>query len=97
VGNVEGLLQQAEPGSRPGRERLLLRVGVVGVRLPVLQASRVAVPGAGLLIFTTDGIANGFDQLLDSRIRPQPLADQILARHSKRTDDALVLVACFER
>jgi len=93
VGNVEGLLLRAEPDSRAGAERLLQRVGVVGVRLPSLQASSVAVPGAGLLIFATDGIATGFERIIDARTPPQQLADQILARHSKGTDDALVLVA----
>ncbi len=97
VGNVEGLLLQAGTGSRPGAERLLQRVGVVGVRLPSLQASSVAVPGAGLLIFATDGIATGFERDIESRSPPQSLADQILARHSKRTDDALVLVARLGR
>src|SRR5207245_2919075 len=82
---------------RPGAGRLLERVGVVGVRLPALLASSVAVPGAGLLIFATDGIATGFDRDIDHRTGPQPLADQILARHSKGTDDALVLVARLGR
>ena len=97
VGNVEGLLFQAGTASCPSAERLLQRVGVVGVRLPSLQASSVAVPGAGLLIFATDGIATGFERDIESRSPPQSLADQILARHSKRTDDALVLVARLGR
>ncbi|OLC54645.1 MAG: hypothetical protein AUH92_03550 [Acidobacteria bacterium 13_1_40CM_4_69_4] len=95
IGNVEGILLQARR-DRPGPDRLLQRVGVVGVRLPVLQESTVAVPGAGLLIFATDGIGSGFDRGLDARIPPQLLADQILERHSKGTDDALVLVARLE-
>ena len=97
VGNVEGLLLQAGPGGRPGAERLLQRVGAVGVRLPTLRTSSIAVPGAGLLIFATDGIATGFDRDIDARTGPQALADRILARHSKGTDDALVLVARLGR
>src|SRR3989442_478951 len=93
VGNVEGLLLRPDSDKRPVPERLLLRLGVVGARLPGLQEARVEVPGTGVLIFTTDGIASGFELGLDPRVRPQPLADQILARHSRGTDDALVLVA----
>lgn len=93
VGNVEGLLLRARDGARPERERLVLRGGVVGGRLPVLQASTVAVPRDGLLIFATDGIATGFEQDLEARGSPQALADRILARHSRGADDALVLVA----
>ena len=95
VGNVEGLLIQAGAGTRPGPERLLLRGGAVGVRLPALRASRIGVPGSGLLVFATDGITNGFDQGLDAKSPAQSLADQIMARHCRGTDDALVLVARF--
>lgn len=93
VGNVEGLLLKAGPGRHPERERLVLRRGVVGDRLPALQASTVAVPREALLILATDGIADDFDQSLESRAAPQVLADGILARHSRDADDALVLVA----
>jgi len=95
VGNVEGLLIQAGAKVRPNPERLLLRGGAVGVRLPPLQTSRIGVPGTGLLVFATDGITNGFDQGLDARSPAQSLADQIMARHCRGTDDALVLVARF--
>jgi hypothetical protein len=93
VGNVEGVLLHPGSGTHANRQRLLLRGGAVGVRLPALQALKTSVPFAGLLIFATDGIAGGFDQGLDASGRPQVLADQILARHSRATDDAMVLVA----
>jgi len=97
VGNVEGLLLIAGPGKRPQRERLVLRRGVVGDRLPALQASIVAVPREGLLVFATDGIGGGFDQGLETRADPQSQADGILARHSRTADDSLVLVARLGR
>ena len=93
VGNVEGLLLQKAGGASPSIHRLVLRGGVVGVRLPALQVSQVAVEEEGLLILATDGIAGGFDQKLDSSERPRILADRILARHARDTDDAMVLVA----
>ncbi|HEV8702673.1 MAG TPA: SpoIIE family protein phosphatase [Candidatus Polarisedimenticolia bacterium] len=97
VGNVEGLLLKEGSGSRPDRERLVLRHGVVGDRLPALQASTVPVPGEGILILATDGIADGFDQSVEMRAAAQPQADGILARHSRDADDALVLVARLGR
>lgn len=97
VGNVEGLLLKDGSGRRPERERLVLRRGVVGDRLPALQASTVAVPREGLLVFATDGITDGFEQGLETRAAPQSLADRILARHSRDADDALVLVARLGR
>jgi phosphoserine phosphatase RsbX len=97
VGNVEGILLKNGAGRRPERERLVLRRGVVGDRLPALQVSTVAVPQEGLLVFATDGIGDGYDQELETRAAPQSQADGILARHSREADDALVLVARLGR
>jgi len=97
VGNVEGVLVIAGPGRQAERERLVLRRGVVGDRLPALQASIVAVPREGLLVFATDGIGDGFDRGLETRAAPQSQADGILARHARDADDALVLVARLGR
>ena len=97
VGNVEGILLKNGDGKRPERERLVLRRGVVGDRLPALQVSLVAVPRQGLLVFATDGIGDGFEQGLETRAAPQSQADGILARYSRDADDALVLVARLGR
>src|SRR6266568_4513859 len=43
VGNVEGILLQADPAGNPGYEYLTLRSGVVGTRLPMLHAAIVPV------------------------------------------------------
>jgi serine phosphatase RsbU (regulator of sigma subunit) len=94
VGNVEGLLLRAQPTVTPRRESLLLRGGVVGVHLPALSASIIPVMRGDTLIFATDGIRNDF-VLAPFALRepPQPLADYILGRWGRGTDDALVLVA----
>ncbi len=95
VGNVEGLLLRADHAS-PQRESLLLRAGVLGHQLPPLQAAMVPVAAGDTLIFTTDGIRGGFNSVAPFvRNPPQQVADQILARDSKGTDDSLVLVARY--
>jgi len=96
VGNVEGLLLQANGGAAPASHRLVLRGGVVGVRLPTLLVTPVVVAGTGLLVLATDGIAGDFDKELALSGRPEPMADQILARHSRSADDAMVLIARLE-
>ena len=96
VGNVEGLVMSANGGSVPPSHRLVMRGGVVGVRLPALLVSPVAVERTGLLILATDGIASGFEQGLDPSQLPKTVADRILADHSRGTDDAMVLVARLE-
>ncbi len=96
VGNVEGVLLHANGGATLASHRLVLRGGVVGVRLPALLVTPVVVAGTGLLVLATDGIEGGFDKGLFLSGRPEPLAAQILARHSRNTDDAMVLVARLE-
>src|SRR2546425_1952144 len=95
VGNVEGILLQADPAGNPGYEYLTLRSGVVGTRLPLLQAAIVPVKRGDTLIFATDGIRTEFAQRLARGAEPQRMADGILAQYAKGTDDALVLVARY--
>jgi serine phosphatase RsbU (regulator of sigma subunit) len=97
VGNVEGLLLPANGAGGGGRARgsLVTRGGIVGSELPRLQPHTLTVEPGDLLIFATDGIREGFADGLRADATPQQLADQILARHGRGTDDALVLVARY--
>jgi negative regulator of sigma-B (phosphoserine phosphatase) len=92
VGNVEGSLFRDCPGSRPERDSLILRGGVVGYRLPPLQPSVVTVGEGDLLVLATDGIAAySLDGLRMTEL-PKRIASDILGRFARDTDDALVLV-----
>jgi len=82
VGNVEGVLLYADGGGRRGRERLV-------------RAEVLAVAPGDTLILATDGVHSGFADDLTVDAPPQQLADQILTRCGKSTDDALVLVARY--
>ena len=95
VGNVEGLLIRGHSGSAPTRESLLLRGGVVGYQLPHLYATVIPVASGDLLVFATDGIRQDFGEHLSTADAPQHVADRILAKCGKGTDDALVLVVSF--
>jgi phosphoserine phosphatase RsbX len=95
VGNVEGLLLRADVRDSPAREAILLRGGVVGYQLPSLRASMLPIRRGDTLVVATDGIRDGFAEGLPLRDPPQQIADRILARFGKDTDDALVLVARF--
>ena len=95
VGNVEGVLLYADGGGRRGRERLVTRGGIVGSELPPLRAEVLAVAPGDTLVLATDGVHSGFADDLTVDAPPQQLADQILKRCGKSTDDALVLVARY--
>jgi negative regulator of sigma-B (phosphoserine phosphatase) len=97
VGNVDGRLLRIF-GMPPSRETLSTRGGVVGYQLPPLRVYRLTLNAGDLLIFTTDGINSGYGKQFlaaDPLLRHQPvqdIADRILTRFGKTTDDAVVLV-----
>jgi serine/threonine protein phosphatase PrpC len=95
VGNVEGVLLRAHPETRPDRESLVTVPGIVGSELPRLRVTATPVSPGDTLILASDGVRSGFTDAIPRDAPPQQLADQILARHSKGTDDALVLVARY--
>ncbi|MBI4509556.1 MAG: SpoIIE family protein phosphatase [Deltaproteobacteria bacterium] len=91
VGNVEGVLLRPIPR----REWMPLRAGVVGYRVPTLHPAAVPIARGDVLILVTDGIRHGFTEGLDLRAPPSEVADHILSRDFRGTDDALVLVARY--
>jgi len=93
VGNVAGVLARADAGGGAQQELLLLRGGVVGQKLPHLQPALLTTAAGDTLLLATDGVRSDFADSLAPGLSPQQLADRILARHGKDTDDALVLVA----
>ena len=95
VGNVEGTLLYGDGAQRRGRATLITRGGIVGSELPRLHPETLRVTPGDTLILATDGIRETFAEGLPVEATPQQLADHILARHGKGTDDALVLVARF--
>jgi negative regulator of sigma-B (phosphoserine phosphatase) len=92
IGNVAALLLHADDRGRIQREHVLMRNGVVGHRLPPLRSAIHPVRRDDLLIFATDGVREGFEKSVRFSAPPQEIADHILARYGKVTDDALVLV-----
>jgi phosphoserine phosphatase RsbX len=95
VGNVEGLLHHAHWAERSARDSLVTRGGIVGSDLPAVQAAVVPVEAGDTLVFATDGIRSGFADDISVSEDPQRLADHVLSRYGKGTDDALVLVARY--
>ncbi|TAK99671.1 MAG: stage II sporulation protein E (SpoIIE) [Verrucomicrobia bacterium] len=95
VGNVEAARIRPGDETHAPAERVLLRSGIVGYRLPELHTSSQFVTPGDLLVFATDGINAGFTKNLPTSDTPQKIADTILERHFKGTDDALVLVVRY--
>jgi serine phosphatase RsbU (regulator of sigma subunit) len=95
VGNVEALVVRADSRSKTHADRVVLRSGLVGFQLPELRVSTVPIEPGDLVVFATDGIAAGFSEGLAAGEPEQKLADDIVERHFKGTDDALALVVRY--
>lgn len=92
VGNVEGVIRHVLPTDSP-TEYITMRGGIVGYRIPALQSSFLRLRDGDTLVMATDGIAGDFVRIIDLPHPPEVLANCILGRYAKPTDDALVLVA----
>jgi negative regulator of sigma-B (phosphoserine phosphatase) len=95
VGNVAGALQRAGGPAGAPPERLRPRRGVVGYQLPALRADVLTVGAGDTLLLATDGIRSEFADEAPPDATPQQVAEYLLERHGKDSDDALVLVVRF--
>ena len=95
VGNVEGVVHHVDWSERSGRASLITRGGIVGSEVPAVQSAMIPMNAGDVLVFATDGIDTAFLADVSVREEPQRLADHLLARYGKGTDDALVLVAKY--
>jgi negative regulator of sigma-B (phosphoserine phosphatase) len=95
VGNVEAVLLRGHASSEQLDEAIAVRGGVVGYQMPPLRAKTVPVAAGDTLIMATDGIGSGFTSSLARASSPQEIAESILARFAKGSDDAHVVVARY--
>ena len=95
VGNVEAFLLRADRARVPGRESIPLRGGIVGYQLPAPRLATHPVSPGDLLVMATDGIHSSFGDSLPMPGSAQQVADALLARHARGSDDAYVVVARY--
>lgn len=93
VGNVQGRLVRAGVNNPP--ETLPLLSGTVGDRLPPLRGFRYEVASRDLLIITTDGVRDDPDVARVRAGSADNIADGLLQRNAKTSDDALVFVGRY--
>lgn len=95
IGNIQGLLVHCSSSSRPACHDMLVRSGIVGYRLPALQAMVSPILPGDLIILATDGIRPGFGPCF-SEDQPRAIAEYITSRCRTGRDDGLVLVARYQ-
>lgn len=96
VGNVSAMLIHSDREATSARDHLLLRGGVVGYRMPPLRAFTERLYPGDTLLIVTDGIRSTFIEDIPVYLSPQAMADTILDRYNRKTDDATVVVARYK-
>jgi phosphoserine phosphatase RsbX len=94
VGNVAAnVVTKAATGIQI-RSSARLTAGIVGYRIPEIRPAQVVSIRAGdLILMTTDGIAEDHLEHIDFAASAMVIAAEILGKHAKETDDAMVLAA----
>jgi negative regulator of sigma-B (phosphoserine phosphatase) len=92
VGNVEARFVRAGAGVDARHASPVVLGGVVGYQLPQVRLGTVPLEPGDAVVFATDGVTADFSASLASGIGAQELAERVLAKHGKGTDDALAAV-----
>jgi phosphoserine phosphatase RsbX len=95
VGNVEARLVRGAAGYGARHDSALVLGGVVGYNLPSIRTSTTDLHAGDAVAFATDGIEADYSASLAPGIPAQRLAERILERHRKGTDDALAVVVRY--
>jgi negative regulator of sigma-B (phosphoserine phosphatase) len=95
VGNVDGILLRGGAAPEPRRAAIAPRGGIVGYHLPSLYPQRLPVSSGDVLVLATDGVHTEFAEDVPMHGAPREIAEGILARHARGSDDALVVVARY--
>jgi phosphoserine phosphatase RsbX len=98
LGNVKGVLVAADHVVGRPYTSLVTRSGIVGnasAGLPPVRPWVIPIQRRDVLVLATDGLRAEFGDDVNPADGAQHTAEQLLKRHSKGTDDALVLVARY--
>jgi negative regulator of sigma-B (phosphoserine phosphatase) len=94
VGNVAANLVAKDATGVHIRSSARLAAGIVGYRIPEIRPAQVISVRAGdLIVMATDGITEDHLDHIDFAASATVMADEILSKYAKETDDALVLAA----
>jgi negative regulator of sigma-B (phosphoserine phosphatase) len=95
VGNVEARFVRAGAGVDARHASPVVLGGVVGYNLPQVRMGTVALEPGDAVVLATDGVAADYSASLESGVPAQQLAERVLERHGKGTDDALAVVVRY--
>ncbi len=80
----------------PKAERFLLKGGIVGYQLPLLQATITPISKGDMIIISTDGVKISYLEKVDVNDEPDHIVTEISENYFMQSDDAPILVAKYE-
>lgn len=95
VGNVTGVLVRGNPSAKYGDAAIPLHAGVVGYRLPTVEARVTPISPGDLLILATDGVRGDFVRAFSADDSPEAIAEYISSNFRRGDDSRLVFVARY--
>lgn len=94
VGNVTANLVAKDAAGIHVRSSARLAAGIVGYRIPEIRPAQVISMRTGdLLVLATDGIDEEHLDHLDFAASATAIAEEVLSKYAKESDDAMVLAA----
>jgi phosphoserine phosphatase RsbX len=95
VGNVEARFVRASGGREARHDSPVVLGGVVGFTLPQVRIGTIVLEPGDAVALATDGVRADYSSSLEPGVPAQALADRVLERHVKGTDDALAVVVRY--
>jgi phosphoserine phosphatase RsbX len=95
VGNVEARFVRAAGGPEARHDSPVVLGGVVGFTLPQVRIGTIGLEAGDAVAFATDGVRADYSSSLEPGVPAQALAERVLSRHGKGTDDALAVVVRY--
>jgi phosphoserine phosphatase RsbX len=95
VGNVEARFVRAGAGLDARHDSPVVLGGVVGFNLPQVRMGTIPLEPGDAVVLATDGVRADYSVSLESGVAAQELAERVLERHGKGTDDALAVVVRY--
>jgi phosphoserine phosphatase RsbX len=94
VGNVAAELVAKAPTGLLVRSSARLTGGIIGYRSPEIRPAQViSIRPGDLLVMSTDGIDEDHLEHIDFAASATSIAEELLGKHARETDDAMVLTA----
>ena len=95
VGNVEARFVRGTSKLGARHDSPVVLGGVVGYQLPRVRMGTISLEPGDAVVLATDGVAADYSVSLEPGVPAQQLAERVLERHGKGTDDALAVVVRY--